>query len=361
MKQRGALAVMLVALVGSAACKRSPEPAKQPTTTATPAPAVPARDPWEGAVPEKEPLPRPLLWSAEKDGKTSYFLGTMHVGVDPEARLPQLVWDKLEASPAFAVETDITDPALANIGARTSGTLHDELGPDYWRKLELALTPQIARALDSKSAMIPATMLALRGLPPTPPMDGVLLGRAKNRGKKITYLEPASKQVAILEKHMNAKALKLMLDDLAALERQSKEMLAAYLAGDEAKIEAITEEQRRDSLAHGYTAAEYDESMEDLLYQRNASWIGSIDKLHAAGGGFFAVGAMHLIGKRSVLDLLGQRGYRIARMTPPAAVPAGAGGAGSAAGAGAAGAAASAGAAGAPAGATPAGGTASTR
>jgi uncharacterized protein YbaP (TraB family) len=123
-------------------------------------------------------------------------------------------------------------------------------------------------------------------------------------------------------------------------------MLAAYLAGDEAKIEAITDEQRRDALAHGYTAAEYGESLEDLLYQRNASWIGAISKLHAAGGGFFAVGAMHLIGTRSVLDLLGQQGYRIARMTPPAEAPAGAGAVAPPAGA---------------AGATPAGGAASTR
>ena len=315
MKQRIALAVTMVALLGGAACKRSPEPTPQPQPPVAP---VAAHDPWQGSIPEKAPLPRPLLWSADKDGKTSYFLGTMHVGVDPEARLPRLVWDKLDGSPTFAVETDVTDPALASIGGRAGGTLHDELGPDYWKKLELAITPQVARVLDGKSAMIPATMLALRGLPMTPPMDGVLLGRAKNRQKQVVYLEAASLQAAILEKHMNAKALKMMLDDLATLERQSKEMLAAYLAGDEAKIEAITEAQRKDALAHGYTPAEYDASMEDLLYRRNASWITAIEKLHAAGGGFVAVGAMHLIGPRSVLELLQQKGFRIERLVPPA-------------------------------------------
>ncbi|HWU87442.1 MAG TPA: TraB/GumN family protein, partial [Kofleriaceae bacterium] len=118
MKQRCALAVMLVALVGGAACKRSTEPTPQPQQPVAPVAPVGARDPWESPAPAKAPLPRPLLWSAEKDGKTSYFLGTMHVGVDPEARLPQLVWDKLDASPTFAVETDVADPALANIGAR---------------------------------------------------------------------------------------------------------------------------------------------------------------------------------------------------------------------------------------------------
>ncbi len=311
MKLRAGLLVTLIALVGSAACKKAPEPAAPPVGQPI---APPAADPWQGAVPAKDPLPRPFLWSAEKDGATTYLFGTMHVGVDAEARLPQLVWDKLEAAAAFAVETDVSDPAIAGIGGRAGGTLRDELGPAYWKKLELAITPQLAQALVHKSAMIPATMLALRGLPSTPPMDGALLARAKHRSKQVVYLEPAARQAAILEQHLDGKALKHMLDDLPKIERQSKQLLEAYVAGDEARFLAITDEQRADALAHGYTAAEYDESMEDLLYRRNASWIAPIARMHAAGGAFVAVGAMHLIGKRSVLELLVQRGYRIARV-----------------------------------------------
>lgn len=307
-RRRVGLLLTLIALASSAACKQAPEPAAQPV-------ASPATDPWQGAVQAKDPLPRPFLWSAEKDGVTTYLFGTMHVGVDPESRLPQLVWDKLDAAAVFAVETDVTDRAITRIGGRASGTLPDELGPEYWKKLELAITPPIAQALVHKSAMIPATMLALRGLPATPPMDSLLLTRGKHREKRVVYLEPAARQAAILEKHLNAKALKLMLDDLDAIERQSTQLLEAYVAGDEARFGAITDAQRADALAHGYTAAEYDESMEDLLYRRNASWIAPIERMHAPGGAFIAVGAMHLIGKRSVLELLVQKGYRITRVT----------------------------------------------
>lgn len=314
MKPRAGLLVTLVALALGAACKKSPEPATQPAPP--PEAAQPAADPWQGAVPAKDPLPRPFLWSAEKDGATTYLFGTMHVGIDPDARLPQLVWDKLDASATFAVETDVTDPAIASIGGRKRGTLRDELGPEYWKKLELAITPQLAQALVHKSAMIPATMLALRGLPSTPPMDGALLARARHRTKQVVYLEPASRQAAILEKHMNARALRLMLDDLPKVERQSRQLLEAYVAGDEARFLAITADQRADALAHGYTPAEYDESMDDLLYRRNASWIARIERMHAAGGAFVAVGAMHLMGPRSVLELLQQKGYEIARLAP---------------------------------------------
>ena len=117
----------------------------------------------------------------------------------------------------------------------------------------------------------------------------------------------------MLEKHMNVKALKLMLDDLAKLERQSAQLLAAYVAGVEAKFTSLVDEQRRDALANGYTVAEYDDMMEDLLYRRNASWIAAIERMHGSGGAFIAVGAMHLLGPRSVLEMLQQKGFRISR------------------------------------------------
>jgi uncharacterized protein YbaP (TraB family) len=79
---------------------------------------------------------------------------------------------------------------------------------------------------------------------------------------------------------------------------------------------AMSEEERAMGLKHGYTAKELDESMQDMLYTRNANWIAPIEKAHAAGGVFVAVGAMHLVGPKNVLELLEKKGYKIARVTP---------------------------------------------
>jgi uncharacterized protein YbaP (TraB family) len=79
---------------------------------------------------------------------------------------------------------------------------------------------------------------------------------------------------------------------------------------------AIADEERADWKAHGHPEHEFDEQMEDLLYKRNASWIAPIEKLHAAGGGFIAVGAAHTVGPRSVVDLLEKRGFQVTRLTP---------------------------------------------
>ena len=71
----------------------------------------------------------------------------------------------------------------------------------------------------------------------------------------------------------------------ANVEHHTKEMLDAYVTGDEPKMVKSSDDERTDALKHGYTAAEYDQQMQDLLYERNASWIPAIEKLHAAAVG----------------------------------------------------------------------------
>lgn len=321
------LVVTLAMAVGLVGCKKAdPTPKPIPETPAvvvpttgsagSAAPAVAVADPWKKEAPAKDPIARPLFWSIEKDGKTSYALGTIHVGVDAESRMPKIVWDKLDAAPAFAMETDLTDPVLQKILECTKCSLRKDLGETYWKKLEDVIGKDVAARIDPMKPMVAATMMSLRGLPSTTQMDTLFLARAQNAKKKIVFLEKAADEAAILEKWMNVKMLKAMLDDVASGEKHTKEMLDAYLAGDEAAMIKLADSERAQALKNGYTAAEFDESMQDMLYTRNAAWIAPIEKLHAEGGGFIAVGAMHLVGPKNVLELLGQKGYTITRVTP---------------------------------------------
>lgn len=310
LRNAGLLAVVLAAAVS---CDRGQDRARP--TGASVAQGG-SDDPWSKQEPTKEPMQRPLFWRLEKDGKTSHLLGTMHLGVDPNTRLPQIVWDKLDAAPAFAMEIDPSQMSAVDLSRTDGKTLRDELGEVYWKKLEDALGAASAKQLLKMKAMIPATMISVRGLPPTPAMDGVLHGRALNQKKKMVYLETLALELEVLEKWMTAQTLKDLLDDIPGTEQRSKDMLAAYLAGDEAKMQAIQDSERADWKKLGRPEAQYDEQMEDLLYKRNASWIDPIDKAHADGGAFIAVGAAHAIGPRSVIELLEQRGYKVTRITP---------------------------------------------
>ena len=303
------LAITLMAALG--ACK-SEAPAPHVVGSASPSGTLLST----GSAARKDPLPHPLFWAVEKDGKTTYVLGTMHVGIDPDTRIPDLVWKKLDDARAFAMETDLGKAASIDVMRHDGGSLHADLGDAYWKKLADALGSDQAQRLDGMKPMIPATLLSMRGVPETPAMDGALYGRAAAEHKPIVFLEPIEAEEAVLEKWMDVRAVESMLDDLPAGEQHSRDMLAAYVAGDEQKIEALTEAERADFKKSGRTDAEYDQQMEDLLFARNASWVPELEELHAKGGGFVAVGAMHLIGKRSVLDLLRQRGYRVTRLTP---------------------------------------------
>jgi uncharacterized protein len=313
--KRAVVFVTLVAALG-AACKKGPEVTATATATATADEASRAGTHAAAPPTKTDPLPHPLFWSVEKAGKTTYFLGTMHTGVDAETQLPAAVWNKLHDAKTFAMEADLDDPQAAALLAPTAHSLHQDLGDDYWKKLEDAMGSRVAGALDHLPVMVSAAALSMRGLPETPPMDKTLSARATSEHKPIVFLEPVARQLAILGKWMDVKALKMILDELPEGQARAKAMLDAYLAGDDRKIVAISDHEKDDALQHGYTADEYDREMNEMLYNRNSSWIDALEKLHADGGGFVAVGAMHLLGPHSVLELLAHKGYQVTRVAP---------------------------------------------
>jgi uncharacterized protein len=313
MKLRNA-SLLVAVLAATVSCDKGHDRDKS-TGAAVPQSGSASADPWSTQAPKKDPLKQPLFWKLEKDGKTSYLLGTMHLGVDPTARLPELVWQKLDEEPTFAMETDLSGADKLAVQRTDGTTLDQELGPEYWKKLEDALGAAQAAQLRKMKPMIPATLLSMRGLPNTPAMDGVLHARATNHHKKIVFLESLEVEATVLEKWMNTRALKDILDDLPGTEQRSKEMLAAYIAGDEAKLLSVFDAERERWKQKGRPLSEYDAQMDDLLYKRNASWIEPIEKLHADGGGFIAVGAAHAVGPKSVLELLEKKGFKVTRVT----------------------------------------------
>jgi len=267
-----------------------------------------------GAACKKADRSHPLWFSVEKDGTTTYMLGTIHRGVDAHEWLPSTVWDKLDAAPAFAMETDLRDPALPTAVARPDGSLHADLGDDYWNKLVRTLGERRAQLLDHLQPFAAAAELAMLPLPQTAPMDPTLLARAQSEHKRIVYLEPAMQELAVITKWMTTRTIKEMLDDTAETTESANNMLAAYRAGNGDAMLAIQAHGREVAKKHGHPDSELDAMQKDVIDDRNASWIDAIEKMHAAGGGFVAVGALHLVGPKSVPALLEKRGYKVTRL-----------------------------------------------
>lgn len=332
MRTRSLLAVSLaLALVACKSekkqdSKKTEEPAAAKLDAGKPAPAL---DAGVAATIDAAPaaasdvITKPFLYRVSKDGKSAYFLGSVHVGVDPK-RLPPVVWDAAKAAKTFAMETDATDQmkaatTMAMAMMRTDGTTLDaELGPEYWKKLEDALAKMPAGAtamLKGMKPAMPAAMIQMIDMPETPGIDMVFLQDAQASGKKLVFLEPLESQAKILADVFDARMLKWELDHLDVIKAQTDELLAAYVAGDD-KVAGLDEASEEQMLEAGYTKEEIDRQMEVLLYERNAAWIPTLEQLVTEGDAFVVVGAAHLIGDRSVLDLLGKQGYTIERVAP---------------------------------------------
>ena len=311
---------LCVAVALSTACKQSdPEATPTPVATKKPVVAVAAPPPSDASIAadSRDFLPHPILFSATKNGKTAYFFGTVHLGVDIEKRLPPWVWQRFINAQTFAMETNLQDPSLISSVMRTDGTtLHAELGDDYWKKFVAAVGEQMANGVNSMKLSTASSLIEIQGLPMTAPMDLVFANKAQESKKQIVFLEEARSQEALLDKWLDVRSLKQSLDNLDEVRKKNGELLTNYVNGD---VEAIAKmsDDRDDWHAMKRSDKEFDQMMDELLYQRNAAWIPALEKIIDSGSGFVAVGAMHLSGPRSVLDLLAQRGYTVARVTGP--------------------------------------------
>lgn len=258
---------------------------------------------------ESNRIAKPLLWQASSpEGKVVYLFGTIHQGVDAASKLPKAVWERLEAADIFAMETDISDPSLVSAVQRTDGrTLSEELGPDAWGKLEKLLGPTMAAGLDGMKASGAASLVMTQGLPMTMPMDLALHQKARSLGKSLAYLEEPRFQMELLDRYLNSEALIQALDHMDEVIATNRTLLDAYLAGDVAAMAATTLDPKQWE-SYG------EDALEAMLFARNRNWIPEIEKLLAQGTPFVAVGGGHLVGEKSVLELLSTKGYKIERL-----------------------------------------------
>jgi uncharacterized protein len=317
--------LLTLALLATLGCKSGDAPAPATKTSSQPASPSASTDPWADDTPRQLPPPKvthpfehPFVWTATRDGKTTYLFGTVHAGVNAEHRIPTWVWEYFDGATTLIEEANLQDLDLIQWTVRPDGpTLHQELGDEYWAKLEAMVTPMMAGFMDTQATAVAALRVSGYGGAARDsaagPMDGELLVRAQGLKKKIEFLETGKFQSALFGDLFDLAALKRLLDRKDALKPLNRQFLDAYVEGDETHFLEL-------SRAHMAVQASDDDPgaeklVERLLLARNRSWIPALEKAHAAGGAFVAVGALHLVGAGSVVELLRARGFTVERAT----------------------------------------------
>ncbi|HEY5950289.1 MAG TPA: TraB/GumN family protein [Kofleriaceae bacterium] len=327
------LLVVVALLVG---CRGEPKPAppKQQTTTervAAEAQGSAAADPWNfepTSSPDDPPsfverhkladtacpiVKAPYFYRIEKAGKTSYILGTRHLGVSL-TKFPKPVHDALAAAKLAVFEVAPGDDSDL---PQQQVVLRDALGPELWSHYQELVGKQTAQLLESTAPSV--AMLAMMAMYEdiSATLDVEIEHQVQAAHVPTQGLETAEFQDRLLNQILDLRMLRASIKqtkDRAELAQESKDDLVEYCAGTDDKP-GMDDDMRADMRASGYTEAEIDKIDEDMVFTRNAAWIPKLEKLLAKGDVFIAVGADHLSGPKGVVALLAKRGYTLTRVT----------------------------------------------
>ncbi|GAA4357339.1 hypothetical protein GCM10023165_51150 [Variovorax defluvii] len=266
-----------------------------------------------------------LLWRIEKDGRSSWLYGTMHLGRAEWVLPGPRVMRALTRSDTLALELDLRDPAtVAVLSAPADPALRERLlTPERQRRLarQAALACLPEGALATVRPILQATTLAMlaarsSGLYGDFGSEVFFSAFAHARGKPVVALESAAAQLRMLAGESEAEEGELVDQALEELESGR----AAALAGELADAWARSDWARLDSYTRWCECARTPAErrvLRRLLDERNPGLAEGIARLHASGQRVFgAVGALHMIGPKGLPALMAARGFRVTPVVP---------------------------------------------
>ena len=292
-----------------------------------------------GQAPEQtapEESATPLFYQVTgENGEKMWLLGTIHVGDDRTAALPQKIYTAFEESNALAVEYNLnafadavgSDPELLaqlteayyyTDGTTTREHLEEEL---YAKLRDLVLAsgynsvdaPYYRTAIwwrltDGFYLRQDHTLSADKGV------DQRLLDLAEKENKTILEIESGLSQIQMLagfSEELQAMLLDDILDKGAqAYCQELRELYALWCSGDaDGLYQALAAE--KNGLSDEELAL-YEEYAKAMYQDRNAAMVSAAKTYLSSGETvFYAVGYVHLLGEGGLVEALRSAGYTV--------------------------------------------------
>ena len=261
-----------------------------------------------------------FLWSTETGKNTVYLLGSLHVLRSDSFPLSKEIQEAYSDCTKVVFETDpdsVNDPAfqaqMMAHGLYPEGqTLKRNVSEQTYRLLEVKVhavglpVAQFDRLKPWFCALILTSMeLQKLGFDSGYGIDAHFFHRAKKDGKEIITLESAEYQLGLFTKMGKTEQesfLRQTLKDLELIETMASEMVDAWRTGDVDKLNSIIR----------ISFKEHPDMYKRFTTQRNAKWASQIEDLMRQDDNVLViVGAGHLVGAESILELLRKRGHRV--------------------------------------------------
>lgn len=263
-----------------------------------------------------------ILWKITKNGsyRTSYLLGTHHLiekdtipGADKilsYVATVETVVGELEMNNMLGKQIKMLQAAIMK-----DSTMSQLLTEREYQLVDAQMKEVVGKGLDKMGKLKPVMLSMLytvmlykkeNKLSKEPELIDLEVQKIAKKNKlEIIGLESVDEQINIL---MNSKSLNQQAKELVETVKDKDKSIQSmqklneiYLKGNiESFIEVSKEDGRMD-----------DEDLNILSYQRNINWMGKLSKLIPEKSCYIAVGCMHLVGEKGLIQLLRNVGYTV--------------------------------------------------
>jgi hypothetical protein len=269
-----------------------------------------------------EAAERSVVWSVRGEHNTVYLFGSIHVLRPGDVGLPRAAQAAYDDAEQLVMEIDMDDPAIADPMAMAAQMQHyarlpagqsleSVLGGDYAAVAAYLQDAGLDIATFDRFAPWFVGMLMLqlevakRGFDPAHGIEQQVADRAAADRKPIVGLETPADQFAVLAGlplPQQKRFLLMTLEEAESADARLDELLTAWRTGDTAALARVLSEEFE----------EFPELYRPLTEDRNRAWVEQLAGLLDDRDDYLVVvGALHLVGRNSVVDLLRQRGYRV--------------------------------------------------
>ena len=278
------------------------------------------------AAPKPVAAHKHFLWSVRSDaGATVYRLGSMHLATKSLYPLDGAIEDAFSRSGTLVVEINPANEQAAERaalirqqGLYTGGdTLKTKLSKETYAQVE-ARFKRLGIGMERLDTMKPwlvsivleISTLQQMGFDPRYGIDLHFANQAKGR-MRVAELETVESQVHLfsdLSEQEQELLLLYTLTDLDLLAGQIDQLTTAWRRGD---LEAFQAVMVRERGAH----PELEPLLHRLFEERNRRMAAQVEEyLKTPDTAFVVVGAGHLVGPGSIVDLLREKGYRVEQL-----------------------------------------------
>lgn len=267
----------------------------------------------------------PAMWAVTDEDSTIYLFGTFHILPEGTSWTTKAFDAAMKETPVTMTEVDTKSPEaqktmstlVAELGFNSPGvTLTSTLGTERAARFaEIAGRYQLPMSAFEQMkpwlAMITLSVSVMQaeGFDAASGAEETVLARASVEGDRVAHLESAEYQIRALARLDEAEILAdfdASLDDFENFDDYAKSVLDAWTKGDIETLEAET---------FGEMRVKAPDAFRILIEERNANWTREIEAMMAGDEDYFiAVGAGHLIGEGSVVELLEEEGFEVRRV-----------------------------------------------